>query len=227
MDALAKKIQARMTHANIPNSKILQGNSDKEIPLTDLTPDQQEAVVRVQESKERIHNALLPRVKKEFYALQAELESTKMHPSRAMRKIIDFIDSYIERSEVPKMSVCKKGCSHCCHGPVEITKAEAKYIESRTEHKARSSVPMSCAQKHTTCPFLKNNECSIYKYRPIACRSFYTIDSPDYCAQGGHVEHVYINQYAMGPVMAATQLIMLNLGMEYSDIRGYFAHELV
>ncbi len=39
------------------------------------------------------------------------------------------------------------------------------------------------ASNRIPCPFLNDNLCSIYKVRPLACRTFYVTDSPDYCEQ--------------------------------------------
>jgi len=33
------------------------------------------------------------------------------------------------------------------------------------------------------CPFLYENKCSIYKVRPITCRTFYVVDSPKICKE--------------------------------------------
>jgi Fe-S-cluster containining protein len=60
---------------------------------------------------------------------------------------------------------------------------EALYIANKTGHKIINPDPKKINENiKTPCVFLKNGECSIYEYRPMVCRSFFSLDSPDYCA---------------------------------------------
>ena len=38
------------------------------------------------------------------------------------------------------------------------------------------------------CPFLINNECSIYEVRPVLCRTFYSTGSPLSCNYSNHID---------------------------------------
>lgn len=94
-------------------------------------------------------------------------------------------------------AVCKSGCSHCCKIPVQVSIVEAAYIQEKTGAKANDLLNNSVrapAQAKNDCPFLVNDNCSIYEYRPFHCRLFATYDSAVFCAAGGHVSH-YISNY--------------------------------
>ena len=95
--------------------------------------------------------------------------------------------------DLAQEAVCRKGCSHCCHIAVAINQAEADLIARKTGIKAAKpenrvlegrekfadAVPFG--YEHP-CPFLVDNQCSIYDVRPLACRAYFNLDtSPDLC----------------------------------------------
>lgn len=71
---------------------------------------------------------------------------------------------------------CKKGCSFCCQkGDYPISELEFKYImlgymETAEEVKSKIKHNIEQMQEGEKCPFLVNNICSVYKYRPLVCR---------------------------------------------------------
>lgn len=77
---------------------------------------------------------------------------------------------------------CKKGCSHCCkRGDYPMSEIEFKYImkgfeklDENTKEIIKHNIQE--VKKGDTdsyiCPFLIENQCSIYEYRPIVCRTF-------------------------------------------------------
>ena len=77
---------------------------------------------------------------------------------------------------------CKKGCSKCCqNGEYPFSKAEFNFImigfsklPQETQNKILKKVELIKKNKTKTyeCPFLINNECSVYDFRGIICRSF-------------------------------------------------------
>lgn len=87
------------------------------------------------------------------------------------------------RQETSSLVPCKKGCSACCHIKVEMCQAEAEIIGDYV-HQVPKKFPKgvhfppesSLGHSDTPCPFLKNNECSIYEVRPIVCRNFVVTD---------------------------------------------------
>lgn len=87
--------------------------------------------------------------------------------------------------EQSKHICCKKGCSECCEiGDYPFTQQEMMYlmegfknlpIEIKTAVKNNlMSIKNNRVSLHLfyKCPFLINNECSVYKYRGITCRTF-------------------------------------------------------
>ncbi len=83
---------------------------------------------------------------------------------------------------------CKRGCAKCCQeGEYPFSQIEFDYLirgftslpkETRFEI-LNNIAQIKLAKKNSTeekflyqCPFLINNECSVYAYRGIICRSF-------------------------------------------------------
>ena len=71
---------------------------------------------------------------------------------------------------------CKEGCSSCCEeGDYPISQPEAEYLmqgyialDNDTKIKVQNNIKL--IKKGGACPFLINNKCSVYPYRPIICR---------------------------------------------------------
>jgi uncharacterized protein len=91
---------------------------------------------------------------------------------------------------------CRKGCSNCCHGPVEIWPQEAALLvqtardagieldRARLERQGRQSVDSWRQQPgtDTVCVFLGGDgACRIYESRPNACRKLLVVSDPALC----------------------------------------------
>jgi Fe-S-cluster containining protein len=81
------------------------------------------------------------------------------------------------------MAACRSGCSACCHIPVMVLASEAKVIGreiGRVPHavpmERRNQDPPEWRGSGHACHFLKNDRCSIYASRPIACRLLFNLD---------------------------------------------------
>lgn len=85
-------------------------------------------------------------------------------------KINDFLKPYFS---------CNRGCCFCCKYDVLITKFEAMYISLKTGINLRNN--SFSFYNNTYCPFLKNNVCSIYNFRPLICRSYHVYGNPNDC----------------------------------------------
>ncbi|MDH5667750.1 MAG: hypothetical protein OEY86_07055 [Nitrospira sp.] len=59
---------------------------------------------------------------------------------------------------------CREGCTDCC-GPVPFTVVELSQIEARPFTGLR-------------CQYASSHGCTIYKHRPLMCRLFGTVDTP-------------------------------------------------
>ena len=96
---------------------------------------------------------------------------------------------------------CRKGCSHCCHGPVEIWPQEAALLveiareagidmdEARLERQSRHNVDSWRQQPaaDTACVFLGDDgACKVYEFRPNACRKLLVVTDPSLCDARKH-----------------------------------------
>jgi hypothetical protein len=84
------------------------------------------------------------------------------------------------------LPACARGCSHCCHGRVEVTAPEvfllARFLRRRPDaerdaHIARTAVSVQGMdrqarhQAKVPCALLDGDgTCSAYEARPLACR---------------------------------------------------------
>ena len=96
-----------------------------------------------------------------------------------IRALWECVDE-IGRVAAPR-SACRRGCSHCCHTPVLMPEQEAELIGRKIGVKPRKVEGITersaiRAGYDNPCPFLKDNACSIYEWRPLACRQLYNMD---------------------------------------------------
>lgn len=158
------------------------------------------------------------------------LKDQALRAKSATAKIIRLRELASELGKATQGVVaCRPGCSHCCHMATLVSAQEAQLIAKEIGRKP--SVPVAFNQFATyeatyhgvPCTFLKEGQCSIYAYRPFACRIHYTVDSDNILCElhpGVKViaPHLNVNEYDMvycetlGP---ATQ-------MKFSDIREFF-----
>jgi Fe-S-cluster containining protein len=112
-------------------------------------------------------------------------------------------------------AACQAGCAYCCHGPVHLTPLEllnvVLYVASpvvsiaqrtawgqRIEHQTAMSSGMTVqAQigRSMACPFLLENQCSIYAVRPMLCRGRNAFDSAP--CQAGFADPTHPVQFEM------------------------------
>jgi Fe-S-cluster containining protein len=119
------------------------------------------------------------------------LRNRTMPASAQTRALYDAVEPLAR--DLAAQAVCRKGCSHCCHIAVAINQAEAELIGRKTgikpakpknrmlegREKFADAIPLGY---ENPCPFLVDNQCSIYSVRPLACRTYFNLDtSPDLC----------------------------------------------
>ncbi len=128
------------------------------------------------------------------------LENTSTNIRPLMNRIYNDLDYFMEKEIYPH-SVCMKGCAHCCKVPVQVSLLEADYISQRAkikiQHVEKNRYEMD--QDVTGyCPLLDQatGTCSVYEFRPMACRIFATFDSWEMCERTDqrHYIHCFENQ---------------------------------
>ena len=106
----------------------------------------------------------------------------------------DAIAARMARDPNAHRIACKPGCSHCCRVEVRITRSEAFYlIHGMQELDAKPNAARIAAQagiknwtdipqEFRACAFLgEDGKCTVYDYRPGACRKYFAVDTPDAC----------------------------------------------
>lgn len=134
--------------------------------------------VEAKRKLEAIEEAMTPRWKEAMHARMADLSRQASAPRSKLPKLYLLME---EVGELRSQHVsCKAGCSACCRTiPVEISDLEARHIAAGTG-KAIANLPpgrqATLRDVNTPCPFLLENRCSIYEYRPYNCRSLAAVD---------------------------------------------------
>jgi len=122
-----------------------------------------------------------------------------------------------------QIASCSKGCSTCCEYDVHISSVEALYIHKNIQHEFDFDENPELTKEHKTpCPFLINQQCSIYEFRPIVCRTYYVFSKPANCIPGNQVYCIGNpdNGY-MNPYIEEIANWFFN-GNTYADIRDFF-----
>jgi len=110
------------------------------------------------------------------------------------------IDAVLERDRRKSATggdiQCRKGCSHCCHVPVEVWPQEAALLieaareagveidTARLERQARYNMDTWRQQPAAdrACVFLGDDgACKVYEFRPNACRKLLVTSDPALC----------------------------------------------
>ena len=131
-------------------------------------------------------------------AVEANMEQEALFQSlKEMYAAIDgLIDSLFVYARQQNQSIdCKRGCSWCCHQPVFALDYELDYlkvaVEKSFDTETISDIQEKAKQKQAKmgtlkgdelmnakhpCPLLKDNTCSVYEARPMACRIYLSSD---------------------------------------------------
>jgi Fe-S-cluster containining protein len=123
----------------------------------------------------------------------SKLKTTLLPLKRAYQRFDKIIASAIEES--PAKPACKAGCSYCCYYKVEVKAHEMLLIHEYMQKNLASTLsahilasaktnaelirtltPKEHLSSNIKCPFLIENQCSIYDVRPFRCRSFHAIN---------------------------------------------------
>ncbi|MFC2138468.1 YkgJ family cysteine cluster protein [Bacteroidota bacterium] len=134
--------------------------------------------------------------------ISSEFDSRSIYTiSKNTYKIIDdLLSLFSDRCKEEKKKIaCKEGCAWCCHQTVMVLPFEVFYIinylytkisfddikiiKDRTIEKNKKTskmLAMDYIHHKEKCPFLENETCLVYEYRPMACR-IYLSSAVDTC----------------------------------------------
>jgi Fe-S-cluster containining protein len=164
-----------------------------------------------------------------------------------LHRAADVLGRAVSQAEA---AACKKGCAHCCHIPVLLSRTEAAHLAAASGKKMVATpehvVQMAQELDRTAgksdadsavldrwghhigraCPFLREGACSVWAARPLACRYYYSLDSDNLlCRLLPNQEGVQVPQLN---VLAFTAMSWGILGMnqDAADIRDWFSDEI-
>lgn len=170
-------------------------------------------------------------VGKRWKALEPFLTNGNVNVLKKVERLYEFVDWYITVTGVREKAVCQRGCAHCCYLDVDVTLIEALYLAKKTgnltvidrNERLRAKYEVG----HNYCQFLDKNTgtCTVYEYRPLACRSFMAFDNPKFCeldADGHGTEHaIYVVKSSQLVQFIGYQLERMSSG-RFADIREWF-----
>jgi len=134
-------------------------------------------------------------------------------------------------------AACKAGCSACCHIQVEISDREAQRIGAAVGRKpaplpsGRLTTPTEqLGRVETPCPFLVENNCSIYADRPYVCREMTVLDRDALACSFENMALARVDdervlgvpQAKVPPVAEAHARVVVHPNMTLADIRQFF-----
>lgn len=135
---------------------------------------------------EKISALELPDIPEPFFekanTLFSELNTPGIDLITKLEMVYRYLDDF--SGYVSGFASCQKGCSHCCSYDVQITTFEAEYIYLKVgvPHNQETSFSIN---NNRPCPFLApNQQCAIYAYRPVVCRTFHALGDPENCKDG-------------------------------------------
>lgn len=96
---------------------------------------------------------------------------------------MSLLDVYKEDVEPGEKIACRMGCAFCCYIPVECTEQEARLAYEASDPSAvREAISSRGDTNFESCPFLRDNQCTVYEVRPLACRQYTSVSAMD-CAK--------------------------------------------
>lgn len=110
-----------------------------------------------------------------------------------IKEVYKAIDGFFNKAPVEnkKEIKCKEGCTACCFIDVDISGDEAAIIVNYCNENGieidreyltkQAAVGRKTYSPLSRCVFLKDNLCTIYAVRPIACRKHWVKTDPSLC----------------------------------------------
>lgn len=163
--------------------------------------------------------------------MKINLQQGGSSPQLGMKQVYAFLTRF-NKNFVSTFTTCIKGCSACCNMDVQLTEFEAEYIVAASKIPHQSSA--LTINNHSPCPFLSiKGTCSIYNYRPLFCRTYHSLSSPELCNDKSNLIVQYGTLKAnMGNIIYKTaaqwiyfQNKMIFGSLNIKDIRDFFPYK--
>lgn len=194
------------------------------------TPDReariQERIPKVEANAEALHARLvqvgfdLPALSRSAMALTTE----NMSARSKHRKLYALVDAAIEPCQ--PLLPCREGCAHCCHIAVTISSVEAEEIGrlvGRSPVSFKEDGDLDYAHFHgVPCPFLRQDICSIYDHRPLACRSHVALDEDNLLCSATPLGRADVGVASLDMTVVKLAFMGMNQGRHIGDIREFF-----
>lgn len=174
-----------------------------------------------------------PGVIQQIESMAIELVDIKLSKNAKLtmlRKLIDGLNVLIVQN-----IACSKGCSSCCYMATLTFSIEVENISTQVKIKPKKfkgifknlNDEKLANIQHTIqgvpCTFLKNNECSIYDIRPLACRLHHNLsNSPQMCDTSLDSETTCIPKIDLPLFQQAMVIMFGDRGDSMGDIREAF-----
>jgi uncharacterized protein len=195
------------------------------ITMSELTPELRR--IRASAKLDDFFSSVEPELKSYVESLPLRISKMNARSSIKLKVVLDTVDRLYDHAA--NFAACKKGCSHCCHVSVPIADFEARYIGENIntapvslQHSIRHD--LSEFSDKTPCPFLKDNACSIYEFRPMTCRIHVNFDIDNYWClyENWNNPDAIIPRPTIHVFSAAYQQLAGKLKPIMADIRDYF-----
>jgi hypothetical protein len=110
-----------------------------------------------------------------------------------IKEVYKAVDGFFDKApdDNKKEIQCKAGCTACCHIELEVSEDEAALMIQYCQDNGigidleyltkQSATGRKTFSELSRCVFLKDNLCSIYPVRPIACRKHWVRSDPALC----------------------------------------------
>ena len=161
--------------------------------------------------------------------LPKRITQISARPVVRLKEVLSTADKIFDHAG--KFAACARGCGHCCYVSVPITQFEARYMGENlgivpVEQKQTIKHELADFGSHTPCPFLENDECSIYEYRPLTCRMHMNFDVDNYWClhENWKKPEAEIPRPTIEPLVDAYHTVISNVAPIIADIRDYYPH---
>jgi len=180
----------------------------------------------------RMNKRMPVKLDREQYKLAKKMRKCAPDSMKALEFIYDYLDRFFSYSD--GLVACKKGCSHCCHMRVAIVQVESDYIHRKTGASVKRLELDSYVDEgpwidaNRPCPFLKDDVCSIYEFRPMVCRTHVNFeDTNEVCRPDVKYESVplFDRDASLPGAMKAFSELASGYGGGAGDIREFFGNK--